>query len=72
MSKSKVVSAFPASGKSTYYRECSQYSKENMWRKRNNGEQVFNNVGFPCGEKIIDSDSSQLVGLKMRMGIILM
>jgi len=54
----KVISAFPACGKSTYYREWSQYSKENVWRKRNNGEQVLNNIGEPCGLKILDSDSS--------------
>src|SRR5574344_1421922 len=31
MRKAKVISAFPASGKSTYYREWSQYSKDNVW-----------------------------------------
>lgn len=56
--RAKVVSAFPACGKSTYYREWSQYSEENVWRKRNNGEQVYNNIGEPCGHKILDSDSS--------------
>lgn len=54
----KVISAFPACGKSTYYKEWSQYSPENAWRKRNGGEQVLNNIGFPCGDKILDSDSS--------------
>lgn len=56
--RAKIISAFPACGKSTYYKEWSQYSPENVWRKRNNGEQVYNNIGEPCGEKIIDSDSS--------------
>ena len=54
----KIISAFPACGKSTYYREWSQYSPENVWRRKNNGEQVLNNLGEPCGEKILDSDSS--------------
>lgn len=58
MKKAKVISAFPACGKSTYYKEWSQYSPENVWRRRNNGEQVFGNGGLPCGDKIIDSDSS--------------
>lgn len=62
--KAKVISAFPASGKSTYYREWSQYSKNNVWRERNNGEQVLNNVGLPCGDKILDSDSSQFSWVK--------
>ena len=56
--RAKIISAFPACGKSTYYKEWSQYSRENVWRKRNNGEQVLNNIGEPCGEKILDSDSS--------------
>lgn len=56
--KAKVVSAFPACGKSTYYKEWSQYSKENIWRRRNNGDQVYNTIGNPCGFKILDSDSS--------------
>lgn len=56
--RAKIISAFPACGKSTYYREWSQYSRENVWRRRNNGEQVLNNIGEPCGEKILDSDSS--------------
>ena len=56
--RAKIISAFPACGKSTYYKEWSQYSPENVWRKRHNGEQVYNNIGEPCGEKIIDSDSS--------------
>lgn len=64
MSRAKVISAFPASGKSTYYREWSQYSRENVWRKRNNGEQVLNNIGLPCGDKILDSDSSQFSWVK--------
>jgi hypothetical protein len=54
----KIISAFPACGKSTYYKEWSQYSEENIWRKRVNGEQVYNNMGLPVGEKILDSDSS--------------
>ena len=56
--KAKIISAFPACGKSTYYKEWSQYSPENVWRKRHNGEQVYNNIREPCGEKIIHSDSS--------------
>ena len=56
--RAKIISAFPACGKSTYYREWSQYSRENVWRRRNNGEQVLNNIGEPCGKKILDSDSS--------------
>ena len=56
--RAKVISAFPACGKTTYCKEWSQYSPENVWRKRNNGEQVLNNIGLPCGDKIIDSDSS--------------
>lgn len=54
----KVISAFPACGKSTYYKNWSQYSPENVWRRCNNGEQVLNNIGLPCGDKILDSDSS--------------
>lgn len=68
MRKAKVISAFPACGKSTYYREWSQYSKDNVWRKRNNGEQVFNNIGLPCGDKILDSDSSQFSWVKDENG----
>lgn len=56
--RAKVISAFPACGKSTYYKDWSQYSPENVWRRDNNGEQVLNNIGQPCGEKILDSDSS--------------
>ena len=59
MNKAIVISAFPACGKSTYYREWSQYSRENVWRKMNNGEQVLNNIGLPCGKKILASDSSE-------------
>ena len=55
MSRAIVISAFPACGKSTYYREWSQYSRDNVWRKGNNGEQVLNNIGLPCGKKILDS-----------------
>lgn len=56
--RAKIISAFPACGKSTYYKKWSQYSQENVWRSRNNGEQVYNNIGEPCGDKILDSDSS--------------
>lgn len=56
--KAKIISAFPACGKSTYYKKWSQYSQENVWRSRNNGDQVYNNIGEPCGDKILDSDSS--------------
>lgn len=68
MRKAKVISAFPASGKSTYYREWSQYSKENVWRKGSNGEQVLNNIGLPVGDKILDSDSSQFSWIKDENG----
>lgn len=56
--RAKIISAFPACGKSTYYKNWSQYSSENVWRSKNNGEQVYNNIGEPCGDKILDSDSS--------------
>lgn len=56
--KAKIISAFPACGKSTYYREWSQYSEQNVWRRKNGGKQVLNNIGEPCGYKILDSDSS--------------
>ena len=56
--RAKVISAFPACGKSTYYKEWSQYSEENVWRRNNDGKQVLNNIGEPCGDKILDSDSS--------------
>lgn len=58
MRTAKVISAFPGCGKSYYYKEWSQYSPENVWRKRNNGEQVFTAEGFLVGDKILDSDSS--------------
>lgn len=56
----KVISAFPGCGKSTYYKEWSQYSPENAWRRKNNGEQVYCHFDptVPVGDKIIDSDSS--------------
>ena len=56
----KIISAFPACGKSTYYKKWSQYSPENVWRSGNNGEQVYRyfNPTIPVGEKILDSDSS--------------
>lgn len=54
----KIISAFPACGKSTYYRDWSQYSEDNMWRRSNNGDQVYDINGFPVGDKILDSDSS--------------
>lgn len=56
--RAKVISAFPACGKSAYYKNWSQYSKENVWRIKNNGEQVYGNGGFPCGDRVLDSDSS--------------
>ena len=55
--KAKVISAFPGCGKTTYYKKWSQYSPENVWRRENNGEQVYNKYGA-IGEKILDSDSS--------------
>lgn len=58
MKAAKIISAFPGCGKTTYYKKWSQYSPENVWRSNNNGEQVYDNIGFPCGEKILDSDSS--------------
>lgn len=56
--RAKIISAFPACGKSTYYKKWSQYSDQNIWRKKNNGKPVFNSKGEPCGVKILDSDSS--------------
>ena len=53
----KIISAFPGCGKTTYYKEWSQYSKDNVWREGKE-EQVYNNIGEPCGRKILDSDSS--------------
>lgn len=56
----KVISAFPGCGKSTYYKKWSQYSPENVWRCKNNGNQVYC-IGWPTvpvGDKIIDCDSS--------------
>ena len=56
----KIISAFPGCGKTTYYKEWSQYSPENVWRRDNNGEQVYMHFypDIPVGEKILDSDSS--------------
>lgn len=58
--RSKIISAFPGCGKSTYYKKWSQYSPENVWRIRNEGKQVYYSVGIPIplGKKILDSDSS--------------
>lgn len=56
--RAKIISAYPACGKTTFCKDWSQYSRENVWRKYNNGEQVLNNMGEPCGEKILDIDSS--------------
>lgn len=57
--RAKIISAFPACGKSTYYKNWSQYSPENVWRKKNNGEQVYRTgTNEPCGDRILDSDSS--------------
>ena len=56
--RAKIISAFHACGKSTYYRNWSLYSEENVWRRDNGGKQVLNNLGEPCGDKILDSDSS--------------
>ena len=64
----KIISAFPACGKTTYYKKWSQYSPENVWRIRNNGEQVYNNLGLPCGQKILDSDSSEFSWVKDEYG----
>ena len=64
----KIISAFPACGKTTYYKKWSQYSHENVWRIRNNGEQVYNNLGLPCGQKILDSDSSEFSWVKDEYG----
>lgn len=55
--RAKIISAFPACGKSTYYKNWSQYSSENVWRRKNNGEQVYNNIGEPCGDKILEKYS---------------
>ena len=56
----KIISAFPGCGKTTYYKQWSQYSPENVWRSKNNGEQVYQhfNPTVPVGDKILDSDSS--------------
>lgn len=62
MRKAKVISAFPACGKSTYYREWSRYSLENVWRK--NGGTGLRDDGSIIGEKIIDSDSSNFSWIK--------
>lgn len=64
MRKAKVISAFPASGKSTYYREWSQYSKDNVWH----GGKRHNEGGGLCGDKILDSDSSQFSWIKDENG----
>ena len=64
----KIISAFPACGKTTYYKKWSQYSLENVWRIRNNGEQAYNNLGLPCGQKILDSDSSEFSWVKDEYG----
>ena len=64
----KIISAFPACGKTTYYKKWSQYSPENVWRIRNNGEQAYNNLGLPCGQKILDSDSSEFSWVKDEYG----
>ena len=63
-----IISAFPACGKTTYYKQWSQYSPENVWRERSNGEQVYNNLGLPCGQKILDSDSSEFSWVKDENG----
>lgn len=39
--KAKIISAFPACGKSTYYKEWSQHSKDNVWRREADGNQVL-------------------------------
>lgn len=54
-----IISAFPGCGKTTYYKKWSQYSHENIWRRDKGGYQAYNNVGKPCGLKILDSDSSE-------------
>lgn len=63
MRKAKVISAFPASGKSTYYREWSCYSNDNVWYggTRHNSNEL-------CGDKILDSDSSQFSWIKDENG----
>ena len=60
----KIICGFPGSGKTKYYKDWSQYSPENVWRRYNNGEQVYNNLGFPCGEKIIDLDYRDYMWIK--------
>ena len=54
----KIVSAFPGCGKTTYWKKWSQYSSNNLWRRKNGGIQVYDKYGIPLGEKILDSDSS--------------
>ena len=68
MKKAKVISAFPACGKTTYYKMWSQYSLENVWRKDKNGEQAYREDGSIVGEKIIDSDSSNFSWVKDEHG----
>lgn len=51
-----IIMAPPFSGKTKYYKTWSQYCPENTWRKNNGGKQVYDNLGFPCGDKIIEID----------------
>lgn len=64
----RIISAFPACGKTTYYKEWSKYSPENVWRTRNNGEDAYDESGNPMGFKILDSDSSEFSWVKDENG----
>ena len=64
----RIISAFPACGKTTYYKEWSKYSPENVWRTRNNGEDAYDESGNPVGFKILDSDSSEFSWVKDENG----
>ena len=52
----KIISAFPACGKSTFYKKWSQYSPENVWQTSNSGKGIYQH--YIGGNKILDSDSS--------------
>ena len=54
-----IIMAPPFSGKTKYYKTWSQYCPENTWRKNNGGKQVYDNLGFPCGDKIIEIDCKE-------------
>ena len=61
--KAIVISAFPACGKSVYFKEWSQYSKENHWKGG-----TMHGSDELCGDKILDSDSSDFSWVKDKDG----